>query len=158
MTKELTQSRLKEMLHYEPTTGVFIWLEPVARRIKQGDEAGTLKSGRYPYRQITVFGKRYLSRRLAWFYVHGVWPANDIGSNDGDTLNAAISNLSEVTHSVNLHRSNRPRGVFSCHGKYAARITIGGKLHYLGTYSSKEEAQAAYIEAKLKYNPDHRST
>jgi hypothetical protein len=37
-------------------------------------------------------------------------------------------------------------------GKFQARITHYGKIIYLGSYGTKEEARQAYIEGKLKYH------
>ena len=50
----LTQALLKKYLHYNPDTGVFIWIKKPNRNIPLGRIAGTLdKDG---YRTITVNG------------------------------------------------------------------------------------------------------
>ena len=64
----LTQARLKEVLQYDPETGMFTWR--VARqRVRIGDRAGCI-NGVTGYWQIRIEDKNYLGHRLAWLYVH----------------------------------------------------------------------------------------
>ena len=67
----LTQERLKELLHYDPETGVFTWLESAGKKMN-GRIAGTHASKNYI--SIGVSHKRYLAHRLAWLYVYGKFP------------------------------------------------------------------------------------
>ena len=41
----LTQEELKELLRYNPDTGVFTWVKPVSKRIKVGTIAGSDNDG-----------------------------------------------------------------------------------------------------------------
>lgn len=151
--KELTQERLKELLSYDPDTGVFTWLKPSSTRLKQGDIAGTPHNKGYLV--IRVNYQRYLAHRLAWFYMYGVWPSKFMDHINTDRSDNRISNLREATNAQNmqngvLKKSNTSgfRGV-SWHtksNKWKAGIVINGKACHLGLFSSKEEASLVYNE------------
>ncbi len=66
MAQELAQSRLKELLHCDPETGVFTWNVPVARMAKPGGVAGNTNAR--GYRRISLLNKSYLAHRLAFLY------------------------------------------------------------------------------------------
>jgi hypothetical protein len=68
----LTQARLRELLQYDPVTGVFRWR--AGRYI--GRVAGCSADGNHNrYARIRVDGRMYYAHRLSWLYVHGTWPA-----------------------------------------------------------------------------------
>lgn len=90
----LTHERLKELLHYNPGTGVFTWLSHRSSRVRAGDVAGTVKpSGR---RVIVIDKRDYFASRLAWFYVNATWPGV-LHCIDGDLDNLAIRNLAPAS-------------------------------------------------------------
>ena len=71
----LTQSRLKELLHYNPETGIFTWL--VSKKgVKIGNIAGSVNS--IGYRYISVDRILYKASRLAWLFIEGYFPENDV--------------------------------------------------------------------------------
>ena len=147
----LTQERLKELLHYDPDTGVFTWRVNLRRKNVKGTVAGGAR--RDGYGRIGIGGKRYLSHRLAWLYVYGVWPKNLIDHKDRNQRNNAISNLRDVTHkenSENTTDTSEHRGVSWCRGarRWQARIQHFGKQVYLGLFNTVEEAQAVYLTAR----------
>lgn len=89
---ELTQPRLKEILSYDPDSGVFIWKIRPAKNIEMGFVAGRKeKSNGQHY--ISVDGVDYLAQRLAWLYEKGVFPDRPLRFLDGDPLNVALRNL-----------------------------------------------------------------
>ncbi|YP_009965997.1 HNH homing endonuclease (ACLAME 27) [Escherichia phage H8] len=65
------QERLKELLEYNPDTGLFIRLVAVGNQ-KAGNIAGTLRKDGYI--QIKVDGKPYLAHQLAFLYMEGYTP------------------------------------------------------------------------------------
>ncbi|CAB4241124.1 HNH nuclease [uncultured Caudovirales phage] len=155
----LTHTRLKELLHYDPLTGIFTWRiyrSPVAR---VGDTAGTLDS--HGHRQIGVQRKLYGAHRLAWFYVYGVWPKNDIDHMNRIKDDNRIKNLRDVPTALNCQnavdaRSNSKSKLLGVHRKrysFIAQIAVGGKKIHLGSFKTAEDAHAAYIAAKQKLHP-----
>ena len=151
----ITADRLRELLHYCPETGIFTWLISTNRRIKIGSVAGTLNSRGYIC--ININGKIYKSHRLAWLYVHGNWPANNIDHIDGSRSNNAISNLRDVNQSINQqnrriakinNKSTGLLGVTKRNNQFLAQIMINGKSKYLGLFDDANVAHEAYLAAK----------
>jgi HNH endonuclease len=112
------------------------------------------------YRKLQIGGKKkYSAARLAWFYMTGKWPRNEIDHKDCDPLNNRLDNLREATRSENLinwpnfRNKHGLRGV-SMHGRsqkfYKAYICVNGKRTYLGSFKSAEEAHAAYCVAAAR--------
>jgi hypothetical protein len=153
----LTSEHLRSILSYTPSSGVFVWVLPGCMRMRPGDQAGSTnkKTG---YAKIRIQGKEYASHRLAWLYTHGHWPIGDIDHINGIRNDNRISNLRDVTRSVNCQNQRSARSDNSCghlgvslnkkSGKYQARIWHKGKLLYLGSFVAAEEAHAKYVEAK----------
>jgi hypothetical protein len=152
----LTLPDIKATLDYDPDSGVFTWKTSKGFRVK-GNKAGT--TCRRGYISIGIGGKIYKAHRLAWFFVHGVWPSGQIDHIDRDKSNNRIANLRDVEQSVNQENRGGPRtdnklgtlGVSTWHdGRpgFRAQIKVRGKVRYIGTFDTSEEAHAAYIEAK----------
>jgi hypothetical protein len=95
---DLTQARLKELLDYNPDTGIFT--RKVSRPgFRVGDVAGSLTERGYI--KIGIDGKNYSAHRLAWLYVHGKSPDNCIDHINGVRDDNRISNLRDVTSQEN---------------------------------------------------------
>lgn len=150
----LTQERLKELLHYDPETGVFTWLEDRGGR-KAGDIAGCKKR---TYNVISVDDRIYRAHLLAWFYMTGEWPKPFLDHKDTDKHNNAFSNLRIATKSQNmanvgLIKTNNSglKGVSryragDAYGKpWQAGISKDGKQIHIGHFATKEQAHAAYV-------------
>src|SRR5947209_249873 len=107
---KLTAARLREVLTYFPETGKFVWMVSLSRRFTAGRRAGCLlPTG---YRVIGIDGSVYYSHRLAWLYVHGVWPSTQLDHKNGIKNDNRISNLREcsaVENSRNRAGANRRR-------------------------------------------------
>lgn len=149
----LTRDHLLARLQYDPDTGCFHRLATYHDR-KAGDVAG--RTHRKGYIEICIDGRRYQAHRLAWLYVHGRWPANQIDHINRDRGDNRLSNLREATQSQNKANSNTYRnnttgykGVAAVRGKqrWWARIRVNGHLRYLGTFDTPEDAHAAYCRA-----------
>lgn len=78
---------------------------------------------------------------------------------DGNTLNNRRSNLRLADHAGNsrnrrLDKRNKSgyTGVFEVRpGKWAAHLSVSGKLKHLGTYDTPELASEAYKQGAVKY-------
>ena|SRR3990170_2060869 len=154
---KITQERLKELLRYDPRTGGFAWLVQRSN-IHVGDVAGTLSHG---YVTIGVCGIRYRANRLAWFYMTGAWPRDQIDHKDTIRSNNRWKNLRDSTHSINgqnlrkAHRDNQTGhlGVSPFRDGFRATIRFGKKQRHLGTYPTKKEAYAKYLNTKREFHP-----
>lgn len=145
----LSQSELKEYLHYDPATGIFTWLKKSAKKTVLGNVAGTINGA--GYLQISLQGKTYLAHRLAWFYTYGVWPKR-LDHRDRIRTHNWMDNLREATQSQNAFHTKRNasnitgvRGVNLEGNRYRASIYYQGKKINLGRHDTIEQARAAYI-------------
>lgn len=158
MRKDLTAEALRSVLNYDPVSGVFTWRAPVARSVSVGDVAGSRAT--QGYLQIKVSGRPYMAHRLAWLYVHGKWPADQVDHRNGDRTDNRIENLRECSQGENgqnlaVYRSNTSglTGVTHRAGQWRARIDVGGKQKHLGWFRTAEDASAAYLRAKAELHP-----
>jgi hypothetical protein len=152
---------LKLLLHYDPTTGVFTW-RVKRKKVFAGDVAGSIEANGYI--RIGINGTRYLAHRIAWFYVHGEWPAGDVDHKDTIKTNNRIENLRPATRLQN--QANKRKGknntsgfkgvsIEPATGKWRARIREGGRMINLGTFSTLEEAGNAYRDAAIALHGDY---
>lgn len=156
----LTQDRVKELLTYDPKTGVFRW-KVNRSNIKAGSVAGceSLKNGKR-YWLIRVDGKLFHAHRLAWLLMQGEFPLEQIDHIDGNGLNNQIENLRAVSTTENLRNqrknsknSSGAAGVrwYRPTRKWQARIKVGRKDIHLGYFADKSEAISARKAAEIKY-------
>ena len=150
-----TQQRLQELLHYDPTTGVFTRLVQTSGNAKIGDVAGSRHVA--GYRQCHTDGKVYLSHRLAWLYMTGSWPIDQIDHRNGVRNDNRWSNLREATQAENQqnHKMRRDNtsgfiGVARFRNKWRAQIQINGRLKHIGCFTTPDDAHAAYLAAKAE--------
>lgn len=152
------QRRLKELLHYDPVTGIFTWCT-VRKKCPIGKRAGTQRAD--GYRIISIDRKNYLESRLAWFYMTGTWPECEIDHRDLDPSNTKWANLRAATRGQNecnkLIRSDNlsgHKGVRRAKQKtgYEAYIYQNGQHITLGTFPTLEAAsEARRIAATASY-------
>ena len=154
----IAQSRLKELLHYDPDTGDFTWLVQ-AGRIRIGDIAGSQHSR--GYRDIRVDGKSYYAHRLAWLWMTGAWPVAGMDHRNGVRDDNRWGNLREATSAENQQNratNNNNKcgftGVCWCRQrrKWRAYINISGRNKYLGLFTTPEAAHEAYLAAKAAHH------
>jgi hypothetical protein len=161
---ELTAERLRELVHYDTASGVFTRLKVAtkfgttsAHRRYTGRKLGTVDK-RNNTVQIGIDGRVYFAHRLAWLYVHGKWPENEIDHINGDQTDNRLCNLRDVTRSVNMQNRRKPMpgtksgylGVEWSGTSWRARIKKNKVRYELGCYPTPEEAFEAYLKAKRR--------
>lgn len=147
----LTQERLKELLHYDPSTGEFTRLIGV-KGAKAGIKAGNITHG---YKEICIDRKKYYSHRLAFLYMEGRLPIL-IDHKDGNGLNNCYTNLRECSQSDNLaNKCNQRNNTSLIKGlcyiasreAYRARVEINGisnnRYFKISKYKTIEDAISA---------------
>lgn len=149
----LTTERLKYLLHYDPETGIFTWLmkpAPRSNRIKPGYIAGCKNDAGYIL--INIDGYSYRAHRLAWFYVHGVWPEQKIDhinniKNDNRMVNLREASNSENGWNVGMPSTNTSGIKGVCwdkkNNKWIAQCWVSGKLYKIGRFASIDAAAIA---------------
>jgi hypothetical protein len=157
MTSSLTAQHLRALLDYDAETGVFTW-RVARRRIVKGSAAGSVNGDGYV--TIGIDYSRYQAHRLAWLYMTGEWPVNEIDHKNRVRDDNKWSNLREATSSQN-HRNSRAHtsGLKGTHldkqsKRWRAFIRQDGKQRYLGTFATAADAHAAYCTAAMEIDPE----
>jgi hypothetical protein len=156
-----TAEAIRELLAYDPISGVFTWRAKQSKRTVVGARAEYPKEG---YLAITIGGKCALAHRLAWLYMTGIPPNADIDHINGTRSDNRFSNLRDVSRSVNTQNRLVPNpknttrliGVSRDRERFCARINIDGRQVRIGTFWSAEEANKAYLHEKAIQHPDAR--
>ena len=151
----ITQQELKEHLHYNPETGFFRWEKPTANWIKAGQVAGRRTD--QGYINICFCGHRHFAHRLAYLYMEGYIPENEVDHINRNRADNRWSNLREVSRQCNMRNASMPcnntsgiTGV-SFHKvsqKWQSHITVNEKLKHLGLFADFDEAVAHRFAAE----------
>jgi hypothetical protein len=150
----LTAEHLRRVLLYDPYTGLWKWRQGGKGRPKQPDWwPGT--PNKFGYLTIAIGRLAYFTQRLAFLYMEGRWPKEEVDHIDGDRANNRWPNLREATRSQNKyntglrgHNTSGFRGVYHHRdGGWVARIKTGEKRVSLGYFPTPEEASHAYETA-----------
>lgn len=152
----LDQEKLKKLLNYDPETGLFTCL--VSRgKCCVGSVAGYRRPDGYV--MIGLCKAYFLSHRLAWFYVYGFWPRDELDHINRIKGDDRISNLREATTKQNMENITMPvnnttgfKGVtfHKQKHKWMAQIHNYGKNIYLGLFHTPAQAAEAYSKAAAR--------
>lgn len=162
--KSLTQERLKELVQYDPETGIFINLSMPSRKRGIGSILG-----REDYDgciMISVIEKSYPAHRLAWLYMTGSMPngyIDHINHIKGDNRFVNLRDVSPKENSRN--KALRPTNTSGYHGisldklSDIWKVTIGvnGYVIDLGSFKNKNDAIIARKMAEYEhgFHPNH---
>jgi hypothetical protein len=150
----LTQDRLKQLLHYNPDTGVFTRLLSTSKRTKIGKPVGFINNKGYLC--VCIDYKQHLLHRLAWFYMFNILP-NVIDHINQIRTDNRISNLRNTTYQVNAQNTSHARPYNSTKllgvsirksGQITAQIYNNNKQIHLGSFETIEDAHQEYLRAK----------
>lgn len=154
----LTQDRLRQVLAYDPDTGLFTWLVTLNARGPKGRIAGSVHPD--GYRRINIDGKGYPAHWLAYFYTNNEWPEEHLDHINGERSDNRIVNLRPCTRRQNQQNKILPKNKYAPgvmrfqNGKFGVNIqNSAGVRIYLGRFNTPEEASAAYMEAKRLHHP-----
>ena len=164
---DLTQEQLKEILHYDPLTGVFTWRKS-RPGVRSAIAGGKVQSGgttsKSWYVGITINYVRYMAHRLAFLYMTGKHPSQIVDHEDHNGLHNAWSNLRLATPISNaqnkckdVRNTSGHTGVSFTNGKYAASIGCNGNRKYLGAFMKLRDAVTARQKAEIEmgFHPNH---
>lgn len=157
----LTKEQLSEFMSYNPETGDLVWIKKPSKKTVVGSVAGCVdRIGRL----IVGFqGHLYYAHRLAWLLHYGKWPDHVIDHINGDRADNRISNLRDVSQSVNTqnqrkaHSKNKTSGLLGvswdkARAKWIARVVLHGKVLFSKGFDSAEDAHQAYVNAKREFH------
>jgi hypothetical protein len=103
-------------------------------------------------------GKTYYVHRLAWFFVHGVMPGNQVDHINGVKGDNRIANLRNATQSQNLANTPAKRdntsgakNVHWCNTRrvWVAKVKRDGKTRHAGDFHDYESAVVAAYLARV---------
>ena len=173
---ELTAGVARELLDYDPATGVLVWRHRSRDHFSSlrscnswngkhsGNLAGTVNN--HGYFRVRLFGRNYGAHRIAWLITNGAWPAGQIDHINGITSDNRLVNLRCVTSQENgrnaKRKSNNTSGITGVywrkpHGKWCAAICVGEKKKHLGYFTNIFDAACARKSAELEhgFHPNH---
>lgn len=154
MNSKLTHDALKHMLDFDPAVGIFVWKNPQSNVVKVGEIAGVIAANGRRY--INVGGEKHMAHRLAWFYIHGEWPAGDVKNANGNYDDCREENLVHQTRQetatnrrVNAASKSGHAGITwdSRRNKWQVHITQDYKQVALGYFADLNVAVAVRVEA-----------
>lgn len=156
---------LRSALRYEPDTGLLFWRErpasdfdtPLQCRVWNSKvarkKAGLRVKQSYDNQNAAIVvkfnGKSYKAHRLIWAMVHGhLDPCQQIDHKNCDPFDNRLENLRLATMTEQM--ANRRclksqtgyKGVTRNHRGFSAKIRRDGKITYLGTWATPQEAHA----------------
>ena len=155
----ITQELLKELLHYDPLSGIFTNKVNRGTRAIKGEQAGHVDTQGYVI--INIDYKKYAAHRFAYLYMTGDFPKNDIDHIDHNKSNNKWSNIRSV--SIGDNSKNLPKRKDNTSGftgvswsknrnRWRAEITVNKKIVRLGEFFDLSDAINARKQANIKYN------
>ena len=164
MKNHITQKELKELVNYNPETGIMTWKVNIGPNGKIDKQVGYINNVGYWFTSIKC--QRYLFHRLIWIFVNGSFEYDSIDHIDHNPLNNKINNLRNVSHKQNLkNRKLSSNNTSGFHGvifnkqasNWKAVIEVNSKRINLGHFLDKSDAIKArkHAERLYKFHTNH---
>lgn len=145
----LTAERLREILNYDPNTGLFTSL---VNRIKGADPWRTGEVITPKAQTVIIDEKSHLLSKLAWLYHYGAWPKTKLVFVNGDSTDLRLANLTERSDSADLTADrlktlldyDPDTGIFTRKIRTSNRIAVGdvaGCIHSSGYWHIKVDGK-----------------
>ena len=159
---------LRQLLRYDPETGKLFWRErdpkwfaSTGRQTKEHRAANW--NSRYAnkeaftatalgYRVGRIFDRMHRAHRVIWAMEIGSWPVGEIDHINGQRDDNRLSNLRDVSSSINgrnkcLRSDNTSghQGIYwsAAAGKWVSCAWVDGTYHYFGLHADLSDAVAA---------------
>jgi len=152
MKHKLTQEILKELVSYDPETGIFTCIKTRCRT-KKGNIIGTIDSKGYV--KAGILGKVYFCHRLAFLYMEGYFPEQTVDHINGIRTDNRWENLRHVSRKCNSQNkklsSNNSSGFYGVSynkrtNRWCSYIQLEGKQTIIGYFKSPVEAAVARVK------------
>jgi len=147
----LTQERLKEVVHYDPETGLFTRKKDVGK-YKKGEIVG-YTNGR-GWLRFKIDYKHYKLHRLAFLYMTGKLP-EEVDHINGVKWDNRWCNLREATRSLNAaniktkgNSKTGYQGVTPSGKEFKAVVTFKKKQYFSENFKCPKEAHEEYKRMK----------
>lgn len=151
---DLTAARVRELLHYDPATGVFTNRAP-RKKVRVGEVAGTV-DGSTGYVKLRIDRRNYYGHRVAFLHATGEWPKQIVDHINGVRTDNRWTNLRDAPRVINQQNQRRAAGasasgLLGAHKKrdgWSSQIVVNGQMVKLGVFKTAEAAHDAYVRAK----------
>ena len=154
----INQETVRKLFHYDAESGMLLWRNGNGRNVKPWQEAKAKNANGYYTAKIN--GKSYLTHRLAWLYVYGEFPKEDIDHKNRIRNDNRLCNLRAVSRTDNCQNISLPShnksghiGVswFKSHNCWTVYVKVNKKNKWLGYYKNLDDAIAARKEGEKQY-------
>ena len=162
---------LHKLLRYDAELGTLYWREKSAEQFgseslcrgwntQYANKEALACIGPGGYKAGSIYGKRFSAHRVVWAMHYGCWPNLDLDHINGVRSDNRISNLREVSKSVNqknlAKRKDNTSGYTGVtwhkkNNKWVAHIKLNGVRKHLGSFINVEEAIIARSAAEKEY-------
>lgn len=164
-----TQDELRQLLDYNPDTGILTWKARQAstrgQRAFNARRAGKpafIHLGNRGYLTGRINRRLFPAHRVIFALTHGYWPDN-VDHINGSRTDNRINNLRAASHAENVRNGARHKkrangakykGVYLQKGGsgWFAQICVNRRKITLGTFKTQEDAARAYNRAAVEYH------